>query len=120
MEERRRFVRLPGPFEIRCAVLPSGTMQATRAKDLSAGGACLMTDAPLPSNTQLQMAIQLPERSEPVNAIGEAVWSETVEMTGKTQHQRHVETGVRFAEIAPQDHEVLLECIARSLRALQS
>ena len=110
---------LPGPFEIRCAVLPSGTMRDAEAKDVSGGGLRLVTDAPIASGEQLQVAIQLPGQEQPVNAIAETVWSRTAQMSGRTEQPRTVETGVRFTEISPTDHDALISYVAKSLRALQ-
>ncbi len=116
MDERRRFVRLDARLDVVHAVLPSGTMQPTLSKDVSGGGLRLFTDRPLASGTQLQMAIKLPGRETPVNAIGEVVWSEEAHTTGKSERQRSVEIGVRTVEIAPQDHEALTEHVIASLR----
>ena len=118
MEERRRFVRLDTRQEAIYTVLPSGTAHATLTKDLSGGGLCLVTDKPLTPGTQLQIAVKLPGREQPVNAIAEVVWSESSEITGKAAPQRSVETGVRCTEIAPTDRDALLECVAKNLQYL--
>ena len=118
MDERRKFVRIPARLPVEYALLPSGVKQATQTRDVSAGGACLVTDAPLPAETQMQVAIQVPDQ-EPVNAIAQPVWTATSELVGKSHRQRTIETGVRFAEIAPQDQQRLIEYVARSLRVLQ-
>ena len=103
--------------EVEHTALPDGMRQTARTKDLSAGGACVVTDAPLPAETPLQIAVQLPEQP-PVNAIAQPVWSSTIEVTGKGGTQRKVETGLRFTEISPTDHDALISYVAKSLRAL--
>ena len=119
MEERRRFVRLDTPAEVGYAVLPDGSAQRATAKNISGGGLCLATERPLPSGGQLQIAVQLPDREQPVNAIAEPVWSEEFEVIGKTERRRSVATGVRFTEIAPQDRQALWEFVARTLQTIQ-
>jgi c-di-GMP-binding flagellar brake protein YcgR len=118
MEERRRFVRCDTRQEAAYTVLPAGASRATLTKDVSGGGFCLITDKPLVPGTQLQIAVKLPGREQPVNAIAEVVWSESSEVTGKAGPQRSVQTGVRCAEIAPADRDALLECVAKSLEFL--
>ena len=117
MDERRQFIRIPAQLNVEYAVLPSGMTQHSQTRDVSAGGACLVTDTPLPPETQVQVAIQLPDQP-PVNAIAEPVWTTTSDVTGKTQHRRVIETGVRFTEISPQDQHSLMEYVARTLRVL--
>lgn len=117
MDERRQFVRVPVQAEVECAALPDGVNQTIRAKDLSAGGACVVTEDPLPADAQLQVAIQLPDQP-PVNAIAEPVWTATTEVTGKGHTECRVETGLRFTEISPTDHNALISYVAKSLRVL--
>ena len=116
MEEARRFVRLRATLETAYAVLPDGRPQRTLTKDLSVGGACLVMDKPLAAGTQLQLAIPLPGREQPVNAIAEVVWSGEVELTGRSGPRRSAEVGIRTVEIAPQDQDALAQFIAAGLR----
>ena len=118
MDERRKFVRAPVQVDVQYAALPDGMNQMTHTKDLSAGGACVVTKDPLPAEAKLQVAIQLPEQP-PVNAIAEPVWTSTTEVTGQGPAQCAVETGLRFTEIAPQDRNALIAYVAKSLRVLQ-
>jgi c-di-GMP-binding flagellar brake protein YcgR len=115
MEERRRFVRLSARLEMSYTVLPSGTVKQTVSKDVGGGGVCLLTEKPLAQGTQLQMAMNLPGREQPINAIAEVVWSEQHEVIGKTDRQRSVEVGIRSVEMAPQDQEALMHHIGLCL-----
>ena len=115
MEERRRFVRLPARLSVSATILPDGRKQEMVSKDISGGGLRLFSDKPLPPGTQLQLAVTLSGRGEPVNAIGEVVWSETYEVIGRTDRQRSVEIGVRSAEIAPKDQEAVAAFVASGL-----
>ena len=116
MEERRRFVRLETRVDVAYTVLPSGTAQRAATKDLSGGGVRFLTENLLSTGMQLQVAISLPGREQPVNAIAEVVWSEQHELIGKTNRQRSVENGARCVEIAPADQEALTRFVASRLR----
>lgn len=116
MEEQRGFVRLHAPVETAYTVLPDGRPQRTLTKNLGAGGACLIMDKPLVSGAHVQMALTLPGRERPVNAIAEVVWSGEVELTGRTHQRRSAQVGLRTIEIAPQDRDALAQFIADSLR----
>lgn len=116
MEERRRFVRLDTRVEVAYTVLPSGTALRAVTKDLGGGGLRFFTEKPLAPGTQLQAAISLPGRDQPVNAIAEVVWSEQHEVIGRTDRQRSVENGARCVEIAPVDQEALAQFVASRLK----
>ena len=118
MEELRRFVRVAGPAGVTYTVLPSGTSRQAALKNLSAGGLCLTMDKPLAAGTQLQIAVSLPGRGEPVNAIGETLWSQETQMISSSGRRTSVDVGVRFAEIAPQDQEALAEFVFLTLHTV--
>ncbi len=117
MKESRGFVRLPAPVEAMYTVLPDGRPQRTLTKDLGAGGARLVMEKPLAPGAQLQVALTLPGREQPVNAIAEVVWSGEVELVGRSDRRRSAEVGVRMTEIAPQDHAALAQFVADGLRS---
>ena len=117
MEEQRGLVRLRTRVDATYSVLPDGLPQHTLTKDVGAGGACFIADKPLPPGTQVQVALELPGREQPVNAIAEVVRSAEFEITGKTDHRRSAEISVRMVEIAPQDVEVLSRFVAAGLQA---
>ena len=116
MEERRQFVRFVSRMDVAYTLLPAGVAQRTTARDISAGGLRLFMDRPLALGAQLQVALRLPGREQPVNAITEIVWSEESETFGRGESQRSVEVGVRCLEISPQDQEAITQFIEASLR----
>ena len=116
MEERRQFVRFVSRMDVAYTLLPAGVAQRTTARDISAGGLRLFMDHPLALGAQLQVALRLPGREQPVNAITEIVWSEESETFGRGESQRSVEVGVRCLEISPQDQEAITQFIEASLR----
>ena len=117
MEERRRFVRLDARIGVRYAVLPEGTLQPAVSKELGGGGVCFLADRVIPPGTRLQLALALPTRESPVNAIAEVVWSESSDVIDKQEHRHLAEIGVRFLELSPQDSQTLLAYIASNLKS---
>lgn len=117
MEERRRLVRLKTRVGATVTILPDGAAQRTLTKDIGAGGACLIAERPLPPGTQVQVALELPGREQPVNTIAEVVRSAEFEMTGRTERRRSAEISVRMVEIAPQDVDVLSQFVSVALQA---
>jgi len=116
MEEQRRFVRLETRVDVAYTALPSGAPQRTVTKDLSGGGLRFFSETPLAPGTQLQMALALPGREQPVNALAEVVWSERHELVGKADRQRSAENGAKFIEIAPADQEALAQFVSSRLK----
>ena len=116
MEERRQFVRFVSRMDVAYTLLPAGVAQRTTARDISAGGLRLFMDRPLALGAQLQVALRLPGREQPVNAIAEIVWSEESETFSRGEPQRSVEVGVRCLEISPQDQDAITQFIEASLR----
>ena len=119
MEERRRFVRLDTRLDVSYAVQPAGTVQHTSSKDIGGGGICLFADHVLEPGTCLKVSMKLPGRERPITFTAEVVWSELYEIIGKTERQRAVEVGVRFLDIAPQDHEAIMQHVILSLKPAQ-
>lgn len=116
MEERRKFVRLDTRLDVDYVVLPSGTVKRALTKDVGGGGICLFLDRVAHPGTQLQVAIRLPGREQPVHFTGEVVWCEPYEVIGKEQRQRAIEAGVQFVEISPLDREAVMQHVILSLK----
>lgn len=118
MEERRKFVRLDTRLEISytATALPADQAKQAVTKDIGGGGICLFAERLLPPGTQLQVAMRLPGREQPVNFTAEVVWCEQYEVIGREERQRAVELGVRFLEIAPQDRDAILQHVILNLK----
>ena len=115
MEERRRFVRASARLDAAYTVLPETALRAAVTKDVSGGGARLITDKILAPGTSLQMAVTLSGQDAPVNTIGEVVWSEPSAMTTQALRRQSAESGIRFAEISPSDRDTLMVFVGKSL-----
>jgi hypothetical protein len=117
MDERRRFVRLPARWPVECVVLPETRSQRLVTKDVGGGGMRLFGERAMAPGTQLQLAVHAPGREAPVNVLGVVVWSEAQQTNDQLERQRSVEIGVRAAEIAPQDQEILMQGVRLGLVA---
>ncbi len=117
MEERRHFVRLDTRLDMRYTLLPSGEARQATTKDIGGGGICLFADKIIPPGTRLQVSMSLPGKQQPVNFVGEVVWSEAYEVIGKEHHQRSVEVGVQFVEISPADHEAVMQHVILNIKS---
>ena len=64
LDNRRTSERIPVVWRAR-VLLPQGSVIETRTFDISATGVGVLSDNPLPLKTVLQVALQVPARSEP-------------------------------------------------------
>ncbi len=116
MEEHRQFVRLDTRLQVSYSLVPSEGSQETVTRNISSGGICLFTDSVLSPDTRLQITIHLPNRKQPVQAMGEVVWSEPYEVVSKAGRFPAIESGVRFLNIAPDDFEAIKQHVILSLQ----
>ena len=119
MEERRQFVRLDTRLDLTYTEVTGAAKHQTVSKNIGGGGVCLFLEKELPVGTRLQVSIKIPGQEQPVNFLTEVIWCESYEVVGKTQRHRAIEAGVRIVEIAPTDHQVLLNHVILSLKAPQ-
>jgi Tfp pilus assembly protein PilZ len=63
------------PVSVAIESQPRGTAYGVIA-DISEGGACVWTDAPLAVGQRLQLALSFPREPQPVAAQGRVVWSD--------------------------------------------
>jgi c-di-GMP-binding flagellar brake protein YcgR len=116
MEERRRFVRLDTRLPVTYRVLPSDETKQSVTKDIGGGGVCVFVRDPLTPGTQLRIEIAVPDQERPIAFTGEVAWCEPYEIIGKTQRERSVEAGVRFAQIDPKDQQAIMRYVILSLQ----
>jgi c-di-GMP-binding flagellar brake protein YcgR len=72
-------------------------------KDISPGGARLMTNVALPNETPVRMEIVLSKRRKLIQVTGKIRWVRSV------YAEELFELGIEFTEIAPEDKMILLE-----------
>jgi c-di-GMP-binding flagellar brake protein YcgR len=64
----------------------------------------------------MRVAVQLPDRPQPIQFTGDVVWCEQYELVGKAQTHRSVLAGVKFLEIAPEDQQEIMRYVILSLQ----
>ncbi|MCH8218887.1 MAG: PilZ domain-containing protein, partial [Planctomycetes bacterium] len=116
MDERRQFVRLDTRLDVSYTYLPTANQQQSVTKDIGGGGICFFANEVLKPGDRLQVSMKLPGREQPVNFIGEVIWSEQYETIGKTERKRAIEVGVKFVEIAPKDRDAVMEHVILTLQ----
>ena len=107
MIERRQSVRTRARLMVRYLVLPDGPTTPTATHDVSCDGVCCLTGRSLERGTSLQMALALPGSEAPIPFIGHVVWSDAYEVTSAAGSARGAQTGIRIAEIAPNDRATI-------------
>jgi c-di-GMP-binding flagellar brake protein YcgR len=97
MKERRRHKRLNKALDVKytCAKGPLIIEATTKSKDISAGGMCLALDDNLKIADRVKLAIALPWRSHPLEAMARVVWASPRPITGAAGIERNC--GLEFS-----------------------
>ncbi|MEM9177343.1 MAG: response regulator [Myxococcota bacterium] len=101
----RRFTRYPGRYDARLM----GVAAPCVATELGRGGVFLATDAPIDLHAAMRCEIALPDLGRQVGFEGEVLYR--AESQGALPG-----IGLRFADIAPEDEEVLIAWLDRRER----
>ncbi len=109
MRERRREERVPEEDKVVLIILPDGREHLpsnpilSLTKDISAGGACLITDTSVPVGARVRLEIALTGSRRLFRGTG------TVRWVGRVFEDSIFELGVEFAEIDPESIGAILE-----------
>ncbi|MDP3768147.1 MAG: PilZ domain-containing protein, partial [Dehalococcoidia bacterium] len=102
------FVRLSARLKTTCQVLGAENPLATLTKDVSGGGMSLFTKAQMAPGTVVGLDVRFPGREGSIRFTAQVMWSgELISETPGPEGARF-ETGVRFLDIAPEDHAFIL------------
>lgn len=110
MIEHRKFIRLKAPIGATYHVVRKGRRTRTSPtllKDISGGGVRLLVHEELRRGELLRLEIRIPHLSDPIDAVGEVVW--TAEKTEEGQSTR--EAGLKFRDIHAKDLKTILEFV---------
>ena len=77
--DRRIFERIPTDLSMRFLAPHYNKEGLVQVRDISAKGLGLVTHEELPSNTSLEMWLQMPDKGESLYTRGEVVWSKMLE-----------------------------------------
>jgi len=108
VDEKRKFPRLEIPVDVRWEKLPSKKTwgwgkDVHVAKNISAGGICLIVYEDVAVGECLKLDIDLPTHKT-VHATGRVVWTTPFEVSGDEARSRR-DVGIEFLEIAKEDRE---------------
>jgi c-di-GMP-binding flagellar brake protein YcgR len=109
VQERRQESRINEEDKVVVELLTNGQIPGDKpiinalTKDISPGGARIMTNILIPVNTLLKLDIVLSQRRRRVHGTGIVRWSRTV------YQDELFEMGVEFTQISPEDKMTLLE-----------
>lgn len=105
--ERRRFVRIPQPFEAKYHRLGelSEVWRQMMTVNLGAGGIRFRSTEVLQAGDRLEVQIQLPGGREPLYMEGRVIWS-LMQASGVTEH------GVEFSDLTPEQQAQIDEVVA--------
>lgn len=110
MLEKRKFIRLGAAIGVSYKVIKTHKRQKealSLVKDIGGGGIRVIAKEDLRHGDLVDLKIQVPHLSEPLEAIGEVVWFSKA----KDGDHEHREAGVRFRDIHPNDLHKILEYV---------
>ena len=108
-QERRQESRINEEDKVVVELLTNGQIPGDKpiinalTKDISPGGARIMTNILIPVNTLLKLDIVLSQRRRRVHGTGIVRWSRSV------YQEELFEMGIEFTQISPEDKMILLE-----------
>ncbi|MBN1411964.1 MAG: PilZ domain-containing protein [Spirochaetales bacterium] len=94
-EDKRRYLRLDCLFKVEFENIENSQQIESLAKNISAGGICVITNEPLPKSTVLFLRFHFPEKPQPFSLKGCVVWSKKVEESTEPGY----ENGIQFLEV---------------------
>lgn len=111
MKEKRKFIRLPVYHLVKFTQLSEKQGERTIAgiRDISGGGACLLTEKKIVSGSLVQIYINFPRLATPIPSLAKVTWVKWLSRSKKYQ------AGLQFIDI---DHECQKEII-RSIENVQ-
>ena len=109
MQEKRTAPRIE--TDLRFISCSSGISTGSRITNMSATGACIETDAPLPIDADIDLHLQLPDDSEIMSIDARVVWMKTV------RNATAAGMGIEFVKILPKHQKKLAEFIEESLES---
>jgi hypothetical protein len=116
--QKRSSVRLdtlvPGQWRYAPGGKGAGEFVKATVRDISRGGASLITDRPVKMGSQVEIRIPLRNDLPPVTLLGEVVRHEEIKTSGKHCH------GLRFHGVRPEEDHAIIDFINRKQAELRS
>jgi c-di-GMP-binding flagellar brake protein YcgR len=115
--EKRKFPRLPLNVNVKCEVLNVSTLRAEeiRAKNISAGGICLVVPEKVNIDTLLKLKLSLSGEAMFIIVKGKVVWVEEFSVTHTSDYKAY-DCGIEFVDVGPQDQKNISRYLIAPLR----
>lgn len=114
IKEKRKFPRLPLNVNVKCEVLNVSTLRAEeiRAKNISAGGICLVVLEKVNIGTLLKLKLSLSGEVRFIIVKGKVVWVEEFSVTHTSDYKAY-DCGIEFVDVGPQDQKNISRYLIR-------
>ena len=115
--DKRKFPRLSFNVEVKYELLRGRSPKAkkSQAKNISAGGLCVMILEKIRAGTLLNLEFSLPDADTPIIATGKVVWVEKLSIYGAEPLVSY-DCGVSFVDITPGDREKISRHVMLNLK----
>jgi len=104
-EERRRYIRLEAPVNIRYTIEGKDKILKTVTKNISAVGVRFETPESVAAKTDLDLTLDLTHTPNPVHAKGQIVWTKRVSLEDGSPY----DVGVEFIRIEEDNKNTFLK-----------
>jgi Tfp pilus assembly protein PilZ len=107
MEKIRAFPRLSLSCDIEYSYVSGGTQQResvlSKTKDLSQGGICLITTAPLVKGSSIALKFKLHGSQKFIEVRGRVAWTQAFAIG----NQMGYDNGIEFTQVSDEDKEII-------------
>ena len=105
VEEKRRFIRLQVPVELKYITVGDSTRKEVTTKDLSCEGLRFMGKAEIMKGSNLELNLDIPNANNPVHIKGKVAWIKRL----STEDGSPFEVGVEFMKIEEDNKNTFLK-----------
>lgn len=104
IEERRKFIRLGIPVELKYIIEGETQIKHVTTKDLSCEGLRFISDVDIGEGRILELNLSIPKATNPIHIKGKAAWTKKLSTEDDSQH----EVGVEFMKIEEDNKNTFL------------
>jgi Tfp pilus assembly protein PilZ len=105
VQERRKFIRLEIPVQLKYITQGSSMRKEVTTKDLSCDGLRFMSEQEIGEGVILELSLNIPSATNPVHVDGKVVWEKKV----STEDSSPFEIGVEFTKIEEDNKNTFLK-----------
>ena len=105
IEERRKFIRLEVPVELKYIIKDGNLRKDVTTKDLSCDGLRFISDEGLEEGSILELNLSIPSANNPVHINGKVVWVRKLSLEDGSPF----EVGIEFLQIEEDNKNTFLK-----------